>query len=90
MVEKGEIISDESKVANSFSKFFENGIRSLGIKTDEHSHETYALKELRNRTLSIILVQMSLCRPAFSTYSFGKLIFRLSVLSVFFVLNRMV
>ena len=43
-VEKGEIISDESKVANSFSNFFENAIRSLGIKANEHSQENYDLK----------------------------------------------
>ena len=44
MVEKSEIISDESKVANSFSNFFENAIRSLGIKANEYSHENYDLK----------------------------------------------
>ena len=44
MVEKGEIISDESKVANSFSNFFENAIRSLGIKANKHSQENYDLK----------------------------------------------
>ena len=44
LVEKGEIISDESKVANSFSNFFENAIRSLGIKANEHSQENYDLK----------------------------------------------
>ena len=44
LVEKGEIISDESKVANSFSNFFENAIRSLGIKANKHSHENYDLK----------------------------------------------
>ena len=44
LVEKGEIISDESKVANSFSNFFENAIRSLGIKANEYSHENYDLK----------------------------------------------
>ena len=33
LVEKGEIISDEYKSANTFSNFFENGIRSLGMKT---------------------------------------------------------
>ena len=36
LVEKGEIISDESKVAKSFSNFFENAIRPLGIKANEH------------------------------------------------------
>ena len=46
MIEKGEISSDESKVANSFSNFFENAIRSLGIKANEHSQENYDLKNL--------------------------------------------
>ena len=44
MVEKGEIISDQSKVANSFRNSFENAIRSLGIKTNKCSHENYCLK----------------------------------------------
>ena len=44
MVEKGGIISDESKVVNAFSNFFENAIRSLGIKGNEHSQENYDLK----------------------------------------------
>ena len=43
-LEKGEIISDESKVVNSFSNFFENAIRSLGIKANEHFQENYDLK----------------------------------------------
>ena len=55
LVEKGEIISDESKVANSFSNFFENAIRSLRIKANEHSQENYDLKiqlRLLSRNLS--------------------------------------
>ena len=55
LVEKGKIISDESKVANSFSNFFENAIRSLGIKANEHSQENYDLKiqlRLLSRNLS--------------------------------------
>ena len=32
LLEKEEIISAESKVANSFSNFFENAKRSLGIR----------------------------------------------------------
>ena len=44
LVEKGEIISDESKVANSFSNFFENAICSLRIKANKHSQENYDLK----------------------------------------------
>ena len=41
---KGEIISDESKAANLFSNFFENVIRSLDIKANEHSQENFDLK----------------------------------------------
>ena len=37
LVEKRVIFSDESKVANSFSNFFENAIPSIGIKANEHS-----------------------------------------------------
>ena len=44
LVENDEIISDESKVANSFSNFFENAIHSLGIKTKEYSNNNYGLK----------------------------------------------
>ena len=44
MVENDEIISDESKVANSFSNFFENAFHSLGIKTNESSNDNYSLK----------------------------------------------
>ena len=43
--ENDEIISDESKVANSFSNFFENAIHSLGIKTNEYSNNNYGLKK---------------------------------------------
>ena len=46
LVEKGDIISDESKITNLFSNFFKNAIRSLGIKTNEDSHENYSLKNL--------------------------------------------
>ena len=44
LVENDEIISDEPKVANSFSNFFENAIHSLGIKTSEYSNDNYCLK----------------------------------------------
>ena len=44
MVENDEIISDESKVANSFSNCFENAIHSLGIKTNKYSNDNYGLK----------------------------------------------
>ena len=44
LVERRNIISDESKVANSFSNFSKNAIWSLGIKTKEHSHENYGWK----------------------------------------------
>ena len=36
LVEKGELISDESKVTTRFSNFFENVIGSLSIKTNEN------------------------------------------------------
>ena len=42
VVENGVIISDESKVTNSFSNFFENPM--LGIKTNKYSNENYGLK----------------------------------------------
>ena len=44
LVETGRIVSDVSQVANSFSNFFQNAIRSLGIKINKHSHESYGLK----------------------------------------------
>ena len=44
LVEKGEINSDESKVGNLFSNFFENAIHSLGIKANKHSQKNYDLK----------------------------------------------
>ena len=45
LVENDEIISDESKVANSLSKLFENVIDSFGIKTNEYSNNNYNLKD---------------------------------------------
>ena len=44
LAEHDEIIPDESKVANSFSNFFENTIHLLGIKANEFSNENYSLK----------------------------------------------
>ena len=52
------------------------------------------VKELRTRVLRAVLLWLlylfntGLFRPAYSTIFFGKLVFRLSVLSVF-VLNQM-
>ena len=48
MVENGEIISDECKVANELSNFFENTIRLLAIciKTNKCLNENYSLKNL--------------------------------------------
>ena len=45
---EGEIISDECKVANELSNFFENTIHSLAIciKTNKYSNENYSLKNL--------------------------------------------
>ena len=36
LVGNDEIISDESRVANSFSNFLKNAIHSLGIKTNKY------------------------------------------------------
>ena len=44
LVENDEIISDESKVADSFSNFFENALHSLGIKINEYSNDNYGLE----------------------------------------------
>ena len=44
MVENNEIISDESKVPNSFSNFFENTLHSLGVKANEYSNNNYGSK----------------------------------------------
>ena len=44
LIENDEIISDQPKVANSFSNFFENAIHSLCIKTNEYSNNNYGLK----------------------------------------------
>ena len=43
LLEKDELISDESKIANSSSNFFKGAIQSLGIKANEHSNESYSL-----------------------------------------------
>ena len=40
LVENGEKISDQSRVANSFNNFFENVIHSL----DKYSNENYGIK----------------------------------------------
>ena len=39
--------------------------------------------------VALVLFNTALCWSAFSTVSFGKLVFRLSLLFVFFVLNQM-
>ena len=59
LVEKGEINSNESKVSNSFSSFFENAIRSFGIKTNEYSHESHGFKNLVEIDIKIFEQQPS-------------------------------
>ena len=57
MVEKREIISGESKVASSFSNFFQNAIVSLGIlitKTMELV-KTFLLATSRMYQMCIVL-----------------------------------
>ena len=43
LLEKSKLISDESKVANSSSNFFEKAIQTLGIKANGHSNDCYSL-----------------------------------------------
>ena len=43
LVEKAEMISNESKIVNSSSDFFEIDIRLLGTKAKENSHESCCL-----------------------------------------------
>ena len=60
-IEKGEVISDESKVVNSFSNFFENAMRSrtfsgeLGFKKKplEIAH-----KKLSSTQIEILLTKI--------------------------------
>ena len=57
LVEKGELISDELKVANSCSNFFEIAVQFLGIKANEYSNEKHRLNntvetvEINNKQL---------------------------------------
>ena len=44
LVEDDEIISNESKVADPSSNFFENAFNPLGIKTNEYSNDNDSLK----------------------------------------------
>ena len=46
LVENDRAISDESKVANLFSNFFENAVYSLGIKTTEYSNNNSGLNPI--------------------------------------------
>ena len=57
-VKKGEIISAESKVANSFSNFFENAIRSLNIRANEHSQENYDLKNPIEIAIKLLIINL--------------------------------
>ena len=81
LVENDEIISDESKVANSFSNFFENAIISLGIKTNEYSNNNYGLKNpvetaIKKNTssfrVSILLKKIFKTMKAFTSYQLSR------------------
>ena len=50
LLEKGKLISDQSKVAVSCNNFF-NVIQPLGIKANGHSNESYGL----NNTVEIAI-----------------------------------
>ena len=63
LVQNNEITSDESKVANSFSNFFENAIQTLGIKSKKYSNDNHGLKvqlKLLLRNMSSISVSFLL------------------------------
>ena len=51
LLEKGKLISDQSKVAISCNNFFENAIQPLGIKANKHSNGSYSL----NNTVEIAI-----------------------------------
>ena len=51
LLEKGKLISDQSKVADSCNNSFENAIQPLGIKANGHSNESYGL----NNTVEIAI-----------------------------------
>ena len=46
LLEKGKLISDQSKVADSCNNLFENAIQPLGIKANGHSNESYGLNNI--------------------------------------------
>ena len=79
LVENDEIISDESKVTNSFSKFFENAVQSLGIKTNEYSNDNYGLKNPVETAIkkyeqhpSILLKKILQTMKAFISYQLSR------------------
>ena len=79
LVENDEIISDESKVTNSFSKFFDNAVQSLGIKTNEYSNDNYGLKNPVETAIkkyeqhpSILLKKILQTMKAFISYQLSR------------------
>ena len=72
LVENNEIISDESKVANSFSNLFENAIYSLGIKANEYSNDNYGLKNPVKIRVSILLKKILQTVKAFTSYQLSR------------------
>ena len=79
LVENDEIISDESKVANSFNNFFENAVHSLGIKTNEYSNDNYGLKNPVETAIkkyeqhpSILLKKILQTMKAFISYQLSR------------------
>ena len=43
LIQNDDVISDELKVAKSFSSFFEDAVNSLGIKKDDQGNNNFGL-----------------------------------------------
>ena len=79
MVENDEIISDKSKVTNSFSKFFKNALHSLGIKKNEYSNDNYGLENPFETAIkkyeqhpSVLLKKILQTMKAFISYQLSR------------------
>ena len=86
MVENDEIISDGSKVANSFSNVFENALHTLGIKTSEYSNDNYGLKnpvEIAIKNTSSIWVSVLLKKMLETMKAFNE-----NILKEIIILNK--
>ena len=95
LVENDEIISDEFKLANAFSNFFEIAVHSLGIKTsgiktNEYSNDNYslknpvdiAIKKLSTIRVSILLKKILQTKKASIFYQLSRRVFKKKLLTL--------